>query len=314
MMVSIVTPSYNQGCYLADTIESILRQEGDFQIDYIIVDGASTDGSVEIITHYEKLLETGNWPVKCRGITFRWISEKDRGQTEALMKGLRMATGEVLAWLNSDDLYLPGTLQAVAAFFRTNPGTALLYGDADYCDTVGNFMGRYPTEKFEFAKLAYFNFICQPSTFFRKRAFEAVGGLDETLHYVMDYDLFVRIGKQFACRYVPQVFSKYRLHETSKTMLDEALFDNHEEALRSALKHFGWAPLNRVYGACNYFCLSRLPAPLAKLRFLVIGATIFCTLPRSLLLNRGLRRADLKLLRLNNFRKLTKDRIEILQG
>jgi len=314
IVISIITPSYNQGEFLAETIESVIRQEGDFYLDYLIVDGGSNDGSVEIIKHYEHLLNERSLKVKCKGIRYRWLSEKDHGQADALMKVFRLAEGGILAWLNSDDTYMPGTLEAISSFFRENPDTALLYGDAHYCNTAGEIIGRYPTEEFDLKKLAYCNFICQPSTFFRKEAFEAVGGLDDSLHFAMDYDLFVKICKHFTCRYLPQFFSKYRLHEASKTVRDDVLFENHEEVLRLALKYFDWAPLNRVYGACNYYCLSRLPKSLARLRFLIMGTTLCCTLARSLWLNRGLRREDLKLLNSANLRKIFKERMEILRG
>jgi GT2 family glycosyltransferase len=219
-----------------------------------------------------------------------------------------MATGDICAWLNSDDTYLPGALQTVAAFFRCHPDTALLYGDARYCDTAGAVIGRYRTEEFDYHKLAWFNFICQPAAFFRRHAFEAVGGLDDTLHYAMDYDLWVRIGKRFPCRYLPQFLATYRLHETSKTVRDATLYENSEEALRLAMKYFGWAPLTRVYNACR----ARIPAFLAGRRLAAVPAAILCTLLRSLRLNRGIRNNDLKLLSRENFRKLFKSRIEIM--
>jgi glycosyltransferase involved in cell wall biosynthesis len=312
--ISVVTPSYNQARFLAETIESVIGQEGGFCIDYVIVDGGSQDNSVAIIERYENLLNDQRWDIKCRAIRYRWLSEKDRGQTDALAKGFRMGKGEILAWLNSDDTYLAGTLETVAAFFRDNPGTALLYGDAHYCDMAGEIIGRYPTEDFDFHKLAWFNFFCQPSTFVRHEVFDAVGGLDDTLQYAMDYDLFVKIGKRFPCRYIPQFFSKYRLHGTAKTVLDSVLFENYEEALRVARKHFGWAPLNRVYGSCYYYCLSRFPRLPRILRLPVISAALICALARSLWLNRGLRREDLRLLNLTNFRKIFKERMEILRG
>jgi len=314
MLISIVTPSYNQGCFLAETIESVISQEGDFHIDYIIVDGASTDGSVEIIRRYESLLHSGERPIRCRGITYRWQSEKDQGQTDALMKGFARADGEILAWLCSDDTYLPGALQTAVAFFHENPDVSLLYGDAWYCDPAGTITGRYPVEDFDLSRLAYFNFICQPSTFFRREAFVTVGGLDNSLRFAMDYDLFIRIGKSFACRYLSQFFSRYRLHEASKTMRDDLLFENHEETLRLALKHFGWAPLNFVYGSCAYYCLARLPKVLTRFRALHVCAALACMVFRSLRLNRGVRKNDLQLLTPANIRKLFKKREEILLG
>jgi GT2 family glycosyltransferase len=226
-----------------------------------------------------------------------------------------MARGEILGWLNSDDTYLPGALQVAANHFHGNPDTALLYGDAHYCDTDGAVIGRYRTEEFDFEKLAWFNFICQPSTFFRREAFEAVGGLDGTLNFAMDYDLWVRIGRRFPCRYLPRFLSVYRLHETSKTVRDETLFENSEEALRLALKYFGWAPLTRVYNSCNFYCRSRLPRVLARNKAVLVVATMACSVLRSLWLNRGIRAKDLALLfNRDNFRKLFKSRIEIMTG
>jgi glycosyltransferase involved in cell wall biosynthesis len=313
-VISIVTPSYNQGEFLEATIISVLSQKGDFHLDYLVIDGGSSDRSPYIIRDFAERLERKEWPVRCHGIRYRWVSEKDGGQTDALAKGFRHAEGNILAWLNSDDTYLPGAFQAVAAHFRRNPAVGLIYGDAHYSDSDGEIVGRYPVEDYELGKLAYFNFMCQPSTFFRKEAFESVGGLDASLEYVMDYDLFVRIAKRFSCCYLPQSLAMYRLHETSKTIRDDTLFANHEESLLVALKHFGWAPLNRVYGSCNYYCLSRLPRLLVNLRFPVFAGAFLYTLGRSLFLNRGLRRADLKFINLINFRKIFKERMEILKG
>ena len=313
-IVSIVTPSFNQGKFLAETIESVISQSGDFCVDYVIVDGGSTDSSVDIIKKFDRLLRQREWPVACRGITYRWLSEKDRGQSDALMKGFRMAEGELLAWLNSDDLYLPGALQTAALYFTAHPDTGLLYGDALYCDATGADIGRYRTEPFDFDKLAWFNFICQPSTFFRKDVFTQVGGLDETLRFAMDFDLWLRIGRRFPCSYLPRVLSTYRLHPDSKTVSDETLFANCEEALNLTLKMFGWAPLTRVYNSCDSLCRSRLPAFLVRKKPLRVTATVLCTLLRSLWLNRGIRKNDLRLITRENVRKLFKSRLEIMTG
>jgi glycosyltransferase involved in cell wall biosynthesis len=314
LVFSIITPSYNQGVFLAETIKSILSQEGDFSIDYIIVDGGSNDNSVAIIKHYETVLKRGEWPIKCFGITYRWLSEKDNGQTDALMKGFRTARGEIHAWLNSDDTYMPGALQTAAYFFRDHPETGLLYGDAHYCDSTGVIIGRYRTEEFNLDTLASFNFICQPSTFFRRDVFEAVGGLDESLHFAMDLDLWIRIGMRFPCRYLPRFLSKYRLHDASKTIRDEALHENTEAGLQLAIKYFDWAPLTRVYALCLCSCKSGLPTFLVKSRLVIIGSSLICTLFRSILLNRGIRKNDLKLLNMSNFRKLFKSRFEVMIG
>ena len=313
-VLSIVTPSYNQGEFLTETIESVISQAGEFHIDYIIVDGGSTVNSVDVIKRYDALLQDGRFPINCSGITIRWMSEKDKGQTDALIKGFRMAEGEIVAWLNSDDTYLPGTLQVIASFFCNYPETGLVYGDAHYCDIAGTVIGRYRTEEFEYDKLAWFNYICQPSTFIRKKVFDEVGGLDDTLHFAMDYDLWVRIGKRFTCNYLPGFLSMYRLHGSSKTLLDESLYRNSEEALRLSMKYFNWAPLTRVYNSCNSYCRTRLPKFLSGRKSMVTLASVICLVFRSLWLNRGIRRNDLGLLNRENFRKLFKSRIEIMTG
>jgi glycosyltransferase involved in cell wall biosynthesis len=313
-VISIITPSYNQGAFLTDTIESVIRQDGDFYIDFIIVDGGSSDNSVNIITRYDTLLQKGEWPVKCRGIRYRWVSERDRGQTDALIKGFRMAEGEIFAWLNSDDTYLPGALKTAADFFRNHPDTGLLYGDAHYCDATGAIISGYRTDTFNLENLASANIICQPAAFFLRAAFDAVCGLDETLDFVMDYDLWIRIGMRFPCHHIPQLLATYRLHDTSKTINRDSLIRNSEESLQVTSRHFGWAPMTRVYTSCHILCSARLPDILARNRFTVAAAAVGCSLFRYLHLNRGFHCNDLKLLNRENFRKLFKNRIEIMTG
>jgi hypothetical protein len=230
------------------------------------------------------------------------------------MKGFRLGTGGIFAWINSDDGYLPLALQAASTFFRDQPGAGLVYGDSYYCNTAGTVIGGYPTEEFDLDSLASFNFICQPSAFFRRAVFEEVGGLDESLHFAMDLDLWIRIGRRFPCRYLPRVLSKYRLHEASKTINNKTLHANIEEGLTLAIKYFDWAPLTRVYASCNCSCQSVLPAFLTKSRVAVICFTLVYTVVRSICLNRGLRRKELKLLKLENFRKLFKSRMDVMTG
>jgi glycosyltransferase involved in cell wall biosynthesis len=313
-IISIITPSYNQGAFLAETIESVIGQQGEFFIDYIVVDGGSDDNSVNTIKKYGSLLKTGQWPITCRGITFRWLSEKDNGQTDALMKGFRMVQGELLAWLNSDDTYLPGALQSAVDFFRAEPDAALVYGDARYTDAAGSVISNYRTADFDLVKLASANIICQPAAFFRRAAFEAVGGLDETLHFAMDYDLWIRLGRRFSCHHIHQLLANYRLHETSKTINSDTLISNSEESLDVTRRLFGWAPLTRVYTSCHIRCSASLPNIFARSRFTVASAALFCSLLRYLYLNHGFHRNDLRLLNRENFSKLFKSRLEIMTG
>jgi glycosyltransferase involved in cell wall biosynthesis len=306
-----VTPSYNQGQYLAETIESVLGQEGDFDLDYIIIDGGSADDSVEVIRRYEQLLNEGGWQVKCRGIRFRWVSEKDSGQTDAIMKGFRMAEGEILAWLNSDDTYLPGALKrAVDAFIR-EPEISVLYGRAYFTDAKGEVIGKYPTEPFNYRRLAAFNFICQPSTFFRKSGLHAAGGLDSGLHYVMDYDLWIRLARRFEFTYLPEYLSNYRLHEESKTISPKAALANHKEALEAVRKYYGWSPLNRVYLYCYHVLRSKMPAALTKFKLPLVILSLPFALVRYAGMNRGIRLEDLKMISPSNIRKLFMDWMDI---
>jgi glycosyltransferase involved in cell wall biosynthesis len=311
LIITVITPSYNQGRYLAETIESVLGQVGDLYLDYVIIDGGSTDGSVEIIRRYERLLNEGARTAKCRGINYRWISEKDKGQTDAILKGFRMAEGEILAWLNSDDTYSPGALQKVAKIFAGEPGVSVLYGRTHFTDEKGGIIGKYPTEPFDYRRLATFDFICQPSVFFRRRAFEEAGGLDMSLHYAMDYDLWIRLGQRFVFRYLPEYLSTYRLHEESKTISAAVALANHREALETVRKYYGWAPLNRVYIYCHHLLKSKMSPALAKRNFLVVFLSLPFAMAAYVIMNRGIRLYDLKTITPSNIRKLFKSLVDI---
>jgi len=189
-----------------------------------------------------------------------------------------------------------------------------VYGDAIYCDAAGTGIGDYRTAEFDLDRLASATIICQPAAFFRRTAFDAVGGLNETLAFAMDYDLWIRIGRRFQCSHIPEVIATYRLHEASKTISSESLVKNSEEILSITIRHFGWAPLTRIYTACSIGCTLMLPGLLAKYRFPVVATAAFCTVLRSLWLNRGLNRNDLRLLTRDNCRKLFRSRLELMTG
>ncbi|HEY5949285.1 MAG TPA: glycosyltransferase family 2 protein [Kofleriaceae bacterium] len=304
-----MTPSYQQGRFLAATIESVLSQEGDFVIDYVICDGGSKDESVEVIKRYEAMLKAGTWPIRCGGITYRWLSEKDRGQTDAISKGFAMTTGSVLAWLNSDDTYMPGALQRVAAVFA-DPNVSVVYGKSHFTDEAGNIIGKYPTEPFDVDRLPVFNFISQPSTFFTKAALEAAGGLEVDLHFVMDFDLWIRLAKQFAFTYVPEFLSTWRLHDDSKTVSPASALANHKEMLDTVTKYFGWSPLNRVYSYTYQLLKAKLPM-LRERELSLVALSVPFAAANYLRMNRGVRLADLKLVTRTNLRKLFMTPVEI---
>lgn len=180
-LVSIITPSYNQAAYLENTIRSVLQQ--DYQaLEYIIVDGASEDGSLEIIRDYADQL---TW----------WISEEDSGQAEAINKGLKRAEGEIVAWLNSDDLLLPGAVAQAVELLADNPECGLVFSDAVSIDENG-----IPTNYLKFGDwglldLVSFRIICQPAVFMRKESLEKCGYLDPSYHFMLDHKLWVRIAR-----------------------------------------------------------------------------------------------------------------------
>lgn len=199
--ISIITPSYQQGQYIEETIRSIIDQ-GYGNLEYIVIDGGSTDSSVEIIKKYEA------------HITY-WVSEKDNGQSDAINKGLKRATGDIVAWLNSDDIYLPGTLQAVADAFVANEKAGIVYGHVDsFFDDGTNQIWE---NKFEVADFFSRVSIHQPGVFWKRQLHDQLGYLDESFYYLMDYDLWARLFFNTTSISVDRVFARFRVHDEAKT-------------------------------------------------------------------------------------------------
>ena len=204
-LVSIVTPSFNQARFLEDTIQSVLSQNYP-RLEYIIVDGGSTDGSVDIIKKYENKLA---W----------WVSEKDKGQTDALNKGFARAKGDILAWLNSDDTYEPGAIDAAVKLMQPNPEIGLLYGDANYINEAGRVIGKFPAAQTNLKHLREgYVHIPQQAAFFRGNLWHEVGPLDSSFYFAMDYDLWIRLATRSQVKYVPQTWANFRLHSAGKTI------------------------------------------------------------------------------------------------
>lgn len=208
MKISIITPSYNQGCFIKQTIDSVLSQNYP-DLEYIICDGKSTDETVSILKSY--------------GNKITWISEKDNGQTDAINKGLRMATGDIVAYINSDDYYLPGTFEKIVQFFKKNSKAQWVTGDYQIINEKGKqiqqlvvlykrFLRLFPTKNMLF----FTNVIAQPSTFWRRSLLKKTGLFNESLRYVMDYDFWLRNIKHFPLSVIYSPLSVFRIHSLSK--------------------------------------------------------------------------------------------------
>ena len=202
-LVSIVTPSLDQARYLQESLESV-RAQTYGQIEHIVVDGGSTDATLDILR-------------QCEGLN--WVSERDRGQSHALNKGFAMATGDLFGWLNADDAYVPEAVaEGVAALCQS--GAALVYADVTRVDDDGVNPRRIRSRP-TFDLWTELNLGCgiySPAVFFTREAYEAVGGLDETLHMTMDYDLWLRIGRRFPVSRSDAVWGVQRLHGEAKTV------------------------------------------------------------------------------------------------
>lgn len=209
-LVSIVTPSFNQARYLETTIQSVLSQEHP-RIEYMVIDGASTDGSVEIIKRYENRLAY-------------WASEKDKGQADAINKGLSHAKGDILAWLNSDDYYLPNAISKAVKVFEENPDVVIVYGNMLAIDERGRTINVLKYNQLSLEDLLCFQIIGQPAVFFRREAYEKTRGLDTTFHFLLDHHLWIRIAQQGKILHIPQIWAAARYHAEAKNRAKAAEF------------------------------------------------------------------------------------------
>lgn len=210
MKISIITTNYNTDKYLEQTIQSVLNQKGDFELEYIITDGGSTDNSLDIIKKYKDRL--------------KYISEKDKGQSDGINKGLKMATGDIVAFLNADDVYTDGALDKVVTYFKENPDCMWLTGYCKIIDENGKQIKKYITEyknrrlrKFTFEQLLIENCISQPATFWRRKLHDEVGYIDESLHYSMDQDLWARFASKYKLHLIKDYLAEFRFTPDTKT-------------------------------------------------------------------------------------------------
>lgn len=220
--VSIVTPSYNAAPYLRAAIESVLAQDYP-EIEYLVMDGGSDDGTVELLKSY--------------GGKFRWVSERDAGQSDAIARGFEMTGGAIIGWLNADDLLKPGAVTAAVEAFQARPEAAVVYGDADFIDCEGRFIAPCSVvEPYSRQRLLYYgDYLIQPASFFTREAYQAVGGLDRSLHWAMDWDLWLKLAERYPFVYLPREMASYRWLGSNKSA--EGGFDRLKEVERVARRH-----------------------------------------------------------------------------
>lgn len=210
MKISVVTPSFNHARYIKRTIDSVLDQRGDFELDYRVIDGGSTDGTVEILKSY--------------GDRLQWTSERDNGQVDAINKGLRVATGDVVGWVNSDDLLLPGALARVVAAFEQNPNAEWVHGRCIIVDEhdreVRKWVSAYKHYRcmhHTFDNFLTEDYVSQMTAFWRRSAQDEIGLIDESIKFAFDYEFFLRLAKRGAPIYIEQPTACFRWYPESKS-------------------------------------------------------------------------------------------------
>ena len=253
-LVSIVTPSFNQGRFIEETILSVLNQDYP-NIEYIVIDGSSTDGTLEILRKYEGQLT--------------WVSEPDQGQSDAVNKGWRLARGEFLSWLNSDDVATPSAVSCSVNVLMDNRDVVMTFGACDLIDASGQQIGVWELKEFDCRKLAgHPDWVSSPMMMIRRSALEGVGMLDTSLHYAMDYDLFVRLSRHGKVQYLPVYLHRFRRHSAAKSVVG---WDAHKREILLVNKRYGSVQRGRLlrqYWAARIRIFTNSILPVHARRFL----------------------------------------------
>ena len=252
MKVSIITPSLNQAPFIERTIQSLLAQQWR-PLEYIVFDGGSTDGTLDILKKYDGQL--------------RWVSEPDKGQSDAVNKGIRTATGDVIGWLNSDDIYYPGAVKLGVEFLAAHPELDAVYGMADYIAADDSIIDSYPTEPWYFPRLKDVCFICQPALFLRRSVFERHGYLDTNLHYCMDYEYCLRLGRAgVRFGYLETKLAGARMYVGNKTI--SGRMEAYAEIIDMFRRNFGTVPDSWLFGYAHAVAKKRANVDEHPTRFL----------------------------------------------
>ena len=232
--VSIVSPCLNAVRFIEAAVESVLAQDYG-RIEYIIMDGGSTDGTLDVLRRYQDRVTL--------------VSASDGGTADAIQHGFELSSGSILAWLNADDVLLPGAVSAAVRGFEAYPDSAVIYGRAKWIDETGAAIGPYPVRDFDPSLLGRECFLCQPASFFRRDAFENVGGLDPDLDLTFDYELWIRLARTHHFQWIDRELALSRMHAANKTLSRRG--DMFRESFRVLERHFGYVPFSWIYG---YLC------------------------------------------------------------
>jgi glycosyltransferase involved in cell wall biosynthesis len=252
--ISVITPSLNHCEFLEETIRSVISQEGNFKIDYIIMDGCSNDGSLSIIRKYESLLKDEQYSINCCGITYRWLSEPDYGQTDAINKGFSIATGTLLGWLNSDDILLPGALDHIAKIDWKKYD--LCYGQGRWISRDGKKISDYPTFRPDKYSLYFKCTLCQPAVYFSRETFDRLGKLSLEYNLSFDYEYWLRAvfsGEHF--KRIPHMLAESRMYPDNKSLKNRRSAEWESWQLRK--RYYCGVSLNRLLCAIYRYVIEK---------------------------------------------------------
>lgn len=238
-LITIITPCLNMVGFIEETLKSVAAQQYE-RVEHIVLDGGSTDGTLSVLERFAR-----QYPHR-----LRYISQPDKGTADALERGLRMAKGEIFGYLNADDIYAPGTLQAIADGFGAHPSADVVFGDADWIDESGNAIGRYPVQDFDRGLLARGCIFCQPATFVRTALLKKAGGFNTRFESAFDYELWLRLGRTAYFRRLRRVVAKSRMHAANKTLGKRG--DVFRESIAAVRQHTGYVGFQWVHGYAAY--------------------------------------------------------------
>jgi len=227
--ITVVTPSFNQGKYIERTIKSVLNQKYP-NLEYIVMDGGSTDNTLKVLKKYSDKLA--------------WISEKDKGQADAINKGLKISSGEILSFLNSDDTFEPGSLKKVATYFKNNPMAKFVYGRGRHIDTKDRFIENYPSVPTDYTGLHSTCAICQPTAYWKRELLNEIGYFDSLLHYAMDYDYWIRISEKYPLNFMYEYLGNTRFYKETKTVGQK--INVHREIIEVQKHHYSKVHANWI--------------------------------------------------------------------